>query len=107
MREEKAIEIEKKREEHASKDYVAQKQLGEGDLNNLYHVFLNRDRFTFSVSNVLIYVLCGIYLLPFSILKRISGLRRHFLFAKASEKFNEELDFVRIIKSLRKFKMLS
>ena len=52
-------------------------------MKSLYQVFLNRERFTFSVPNIILYVLSGINLLPFSILRRISGLKRHYLFAKA------------------------
>ena len=33
--------------------------------------------------------------------------KRHFLFEKAEEKFMQELDVVRIVKTLRKFKMLA
>ena len=46
-------------------------------------------------------------------LRDISGNRKlklhkkHFLFEKAEEKFMQELDVVRIVKTLRKFKMLA
>jgi hypothetical protein len=33
--------------------------------------------------------------------------KKHFLFEKAEEKFMQELDVVRIVKTLRKFKMLA
>ena len=36
-----------------------------------------------------------------------SKFKKHFLFAKAEEKFMQELDIVRIVKTLRKFKMLA
>jgi len=34
-------------------------------------------------------------------------VKRHFLFEKASGKFMNELDIVRIVRTLRKFKMLA
>lgn len=33
--------------------------------------------------------------------------KHHFLFKKAEDKFNNELDAIRIVKTLRKFKMLA
>lgn len=44
---------------------------------------------------------------PIGLQRRARALKHHFLFSKAQEKFMEELDFVRIIKALRKFKMLT
>jgi hypothetical protein len=35
------------------------------------------------------------------------NFKRHFLFEKAEEKFMQELDVVRIVKTLRKFKMFA
>lgn len=34
-------------------------------------------------------------------------MKRHFLFEKAEKKFMQELDVVRVVKTLRKFKMLA
>lgn len=34
-------------------------------------------------------------------------MKKHFLFEKAEDKFMNELDVVRIVRSLRKFKMLA
>jgi hypothetical protein len=33
--------------------------------------------------------------------------KKHYLFEKAEEKFMQELDVIRIVKTLRKFKMLA
>ena len=35
------------------------------------------------------------------------SIKKHFLFEKAEEKFKNELDVVRIVRTLRKFKMLA
>jgi hypothetical protein len=39
--------------------------------------------------------------------RRTRGVKPHFLFAKAEDKFMKELDAIRIVKTLRKFKMLA
>jgi hypothetical protein len=39
--------------------------------------------------------------------RRDKSFKKHFLFEKAKEKFMNELDAVRIVKTLRKFKMLA
>jgi hypothetical protein len=39
--------------------------------------------------------------------RRKSAYKKHFLFEKAEEKFREELDVVRILKAVRKFKMFA
>jgi len=39
--------------------------------------------------------------------RRDKNFKRHFLFEKAEEKFMQELDVVRIVKTLRKFKMFA
>ena len=39
--------------------------------------------------------------------RRSKSYKKHFLFEKAEEKFMNELDAVRIVKSLRKFKMFA
>jgi len=39
--------------------------------------------------------------------RRKKSFKKHFLFEKAEEKFMNELDVVRIVRALRKFKMLS
>ncbi len=39
--------------------------------------------------------------------RRKRGIKPHFLFAKAEDKFMKELDAIRIVKTLRKFKMLA
>ena len=38
---------------------------------------------------------------------RDTYFKKHYLFEKAEDKFNNELDVVRIVKTLRKFKMLA
>jgi hypothetical protein len=39
--------------------------------------------------------------------RREKPFKKHFLFEKAEEKFMQELDVVRIVKTLRKFKMFA
>jgi hypothetical protein len=39
--------------------------------------------------------------------RRKKNNKKHYLFEKAEEKFMQELDVVRIVKTLRKFKMLA
>ena len=39
--------------------------------------------------------------------RRDKSFKKHFLFEKAEEKFMQELDVVRIVKTLRKFKMFA
>ena len=39
--------------------------------------------------------------------RRDPSFKKHFLFEKAEERFKNELDVVRIVRNLRKFKMLA
>ena len=39
--------------------------------------------------------------------RKKKAMKPHFLFAKAEDKFMKELDAIRIVKTLRKFKMLA
>ena len=77
------------------------------DISNLFFAFLNRSRFNYSLKDIVSYIVSFLCLRRLSMQKRDPHLKKHFLFKKAGEKFANELDAVRIVKTLRKFKMFA
>jgi hypothetical protein len=79
----------------------------EPDLPNLFFAFLNRARFRYSIGSIFNYAIRCLCLRSLDDSRRERSVKRHFLFEKAEGKFMQELDVVRIVKTLRKFKMLA
>ena len=79
----------------------------ESELNSLFIAFLNRKRFVYRVKNILRYFMRCLCIRGVNKKSEDIDVKKHALFKKAEEKFNQELDVVRILKSLRKFKMLA
>jgi hypothetical protein len=77
------------------------------DIYSLFFAFLNRSRFKFTIFDILEYAIRCVCIRDIGDYRRSKSYKKHFLFDKAEEKFMNELDVVRIVKTLRKFKMLS
>lgn len=77
------------------------------DINGLFFAFLNRARFKYSMNDIYDYVFKCFCLRGTSDHRRERNYKKHFLFEKAEDKFMNELDVVRIVKTLRKFKMFA
>lgn len=73
----------------------------------MFFAFLNRARFSYTISNILEYTFRCFCLRSVDDNRREKSFKKHFLFNKAEDKFMNELDVVRIVKTLRKFKMLA
>ena len=97
----------KDKESTLSKDFKNKQDIQDGDLDSLFFAFLNRSRFNYTLSDILEYIFRCVCLRGVSDNRRRRLYKKHFLFEKAEEKFMNELDVVRIVRSLRKFKMLS
>jgi hypothetical protein len=68
---------------------------------------LNRSRFKYTISDIIEYILKCFCIRDTGDDRRDKSTKKHFLFEKAEEKFMQELDVVRIVKTLRKFKMFA
>jgi hypothetical protein len=76
-------------------------------LQDIFWAFLNRKRFKYTVGMIIRYVFTCIFLRCKEKNRMKKHIKPHFLLAKAEEKFLNELDAIRIVKTLRKFKMLA
>ena len=97
----------KDKEDQFSEQFKVKEKVGTSDTNSLFFAFLNRSRFIYSLCDILTYVLRCLCFRDLSSLRRNNKYKKHYLFEKAEEKFNDELDIVRIVKSLHKFKMFA
>jgi hypothetical protein len=79
----------------------------ESDLTSLFFAFLNRARFNYTLTNILEYTARCLCIRSIDPVRRDKSFKKHFLLEKAEDKFMQELDVVRIVKTLRKFKMLA
>jgi hypothetical protein len=106
-----ALELEMdKVHDHEKENAVEFKSLttiGEKGMASLFFALVNRSRFRYSTKHIIEYVLRCLCLRDLEEQKDRMSIKRHFLFQKAEEKFMQELDVVRIVKTLRRFKMLS
>ena len=89
------------------RDFKTKKRVEGADIYSLFFAFLNRARFSYTPMDIMIYCLKCLCFRDTGDNRRETGIKKHFLFEKAEEKFMNELDVVRIVKTLRKFKMLS
>jgi hypothetical protein len=103
----KELDKVKLKEKIFSKDFKDKKQVNNDDIHSLFFAFLNRARFKYTVKNIIEYISRCLCIRDVGDRRRDSSFKRHFLFEKAEEKFMQELDVVRIVKTLRKFKMLA
>ena len=101
------MDIVKSKEQLLSHDFKSKKEISSNDIQSLFFAFLNRARFKYTISNILDYIFKCFCIRDTGDNRRDKHYKRHFLFEKAEEKFMQELDVVRIVKTLRKFKMFA
>lgn len=77
------------------------------DIYSLFFAFLNRARFNYTLTDIIEYFLRCMCIRRLGKLRNNMTYKKHFLFEKAEERFQNELDVVRIVRSLRRFKMLA
>jgi hypothetical protein len=97
----------KAREQVLSRDFKDKKDIKNDDIQSLFFAFLNRARFKYTIGNIVEYLTRCLCIRDLGDNRRNRSFKRHFLFEKAEEKFMQELDVVRIVKTLRKFKMFA
>jgi hypothetical protein len=88
-------------------EFKSKKAMRGADIYSLFFAFLNRARFTYSPRDIFVYAIKCLCLRDTGDDRKEKSTKKHFLFEKAEEKFMGELDVVRIVRSLRKFKMLA
>jgi hypothetical protein len=89
------------------KDFKEKQKINQVDIQSLFFAFVNRSRFKYTLGDVFHYLLKCLCIRSVADNKQDPDVKRHFLFEKASGKFMNELDIVRIVRTLRKFKMLA
>jgi hypothetical protein len=88
-------------------EFKAKTRMEGSDIHSLFFAFLNRQRFAYSLKDIFEYMLKCLCVRDTGELRQRAAVKRHFLFEKPEEKFSQELDVVRIIRTLRRFKMLA
>lgn len=76
-------------------------------MQNLFFAFLNRTRLRYTLGDIAAFTVRCLCLRGVEDRRREHDIKKHFLFQKAEDKFMGELDAVRIVKALRRFKMLA
>ncbi|TNV82700.1 hypothetical protein FGO68_gene10121 [Halteria grandinella] len=94
-------------EDYISEDFKNKSQIEPQDIYSLFFAFLNRARFRYNPSDITEYILKCLCIRNSSYQRRLNSIKPHYLFEKAEDKFMNELDIVRVVRSLRKFKMLA
>jgi len=77
------------------------------DLPSLFFAFLNRARLKYTIGDIFKFMFMCLCCRSIDDRRKESTFKKHFLFQKAEDKFMIELDAVRIVKTLRRFKMLA
>lgn len=101
------LDIVKTKEYLLSKEFKEKKEIKDGDIQSLFFAFLNRARFKYTINDIIENGLRCLCVRDVEGNRREKSFKKHFLFDKAEEKFMQELDVVRIVKTLRKFKMFA
>jgi hypothetical protein len=73
----------------------------------MFFAFLNRKRFNYSAKQIKEYFCGCMCLRDIGKMKNDKNLEPHYIFEKAETKLKNELDVVRIVKSMRKLKALT
>ena len=77
------------------------------DVKTLLFAFVNRKRFNYTPKKLVQYFCRCFCLRDLKKNKNLKTHSDHYLFEKAEQKFRNELDVVRIVKTLRRYKMLA
>ena len=101
------LERVKSTEKTLEREFKKKEKIEENDLQSLFFAFLNRARFKYTVQNILELMFKCFCIRSLDDNRHVTPYKNHFLFSKAKDKFMQELDVVRIVKTLRKFKMLA
>ena len=73
----------------------------------MFFAFINRTRFSYRLGDIFDYLFKCLCIRSAAANRDDAAIKKHFLFEKAASKFMGELDVIRIVRTLRKFKMLS
>ena len=101
------LEEVKQTESALQKDFKDKKKIDSVDIQSLFFAFVNRSRFKYTLSDVFRSLMLCLCLKNLGAHRNEKEVKRHFLFEKAQGKFMNELDIVRIVRTMRKFKMLA
>ena len=85
------------------------KKLGiiDTDVQSMLFAFLNRNRFKYNAVKIAQFFCCCFCMRNLSKYRQSEDYKEHYLFKKAELKFRQELDVVRIVKTLRLYKMFA
>lgn len=68
---------------------------------------INRERFNYSGKMILAYIFKCMCLMRKKTMRDNPKTKHHFLFERAQEKLDQELDVITLLKSLRKLKLMT
>lgn len=97
----------KEKENALQREFKHKDHVDDEDISKITWAFVNRKRFKYTISNILLYVLTCVCLRNKNRNRKDPRIKPHFLLAKAEDKFMNDLDAIRIVRTLRKFKMLA
>lgn len=88
-----------------AKDFKKKSIVHEADIHSILFAFINRTRLRY---HLIVSFFCRcLCLRDLASRRRDPAFKDHFLFFKAETKFRNELDVVRIVKTLRRYKNLA
>ena len=99
--------LHKFKEHTFQKIFKNKKSIDDFDVKTVLFAFLNRRRFDYTPSMLFTYFMKCFCLRNVKKFKYLKDYSDHYLFEKAEQKFRNELDVVRIVKTLRRYKMFA
>jgi hypothetical protein len=76
-------------------------------MGSIFFALLNRTRFKYNIRMIVEYFTQCICCRSPKTFRYLKNYKNHSLFKKAETKYLNEVDIIRVVKSLRKFKMLT
>ncbi|CDW90842.1 UNKNOWN [Stylonychia lemnae] len=100
------IDTSKDREQNVAKELDQKTQLTSKDLEEVIKSIINRTKFKYGIQKMIDYIFRCICLRRKQSIRIDEQNKVHFLFKKGKKKLKKELDVIKLLKSLRKFKLL-
>ncbi|CDW91852.1 UNKNOWN [Stylonychia lemnae] len=97
----------KKNETEFSKKFKDMREIDKNDVHSLLQSFTSRRRFSYNPYQILRFVMKCLCWRSLRQKKLNNVYKEHYLFKKGKEKLEMELDVIQLVKTLRKFRLLS
>ncbi|CDW90251.1 UNKNOWN [Stylonychia lemnae] len=97
----------KNQEEQSAVAFRKKKKVYDDDVNSLLVSFISRMRFNYNLKAIFQYITQCLCIRDLSRRRNKRYYKRHYLYKKGEEKLGQELDVIQLLKTQRKFRMLS